>query len=430
MQRNRKCLPGICCVVWAVLSGVFLAVHAQDIAISPLNNTAVYRTGEEAGWTVSIKNNGAPVNGVADYIIKKGGLTVVEKGALKVQNGTATVKAARSDPGSLLLEVSCGNSTNYGGAVFNREQILPAADEPADFDQFWQSKIAELQAVPMNVTLEKVEVSGEVDYWKITMDNIRGSRIYGQIAKPKNSAEPLPAMVQFQYAGVYPLKQEWVVNPAKEGWLAMNIIAHDLPIDREESFYQEKKSCELNTYPAIGCEDRDTSYFLRMYLSCYRAVDYLTQRPDWDGKVMLVAGTSQGGMQAVAAAGLHPSVTAIIANVPAGCDLTGAFIGRASGWPSWSWSGVEKAVGMSKYYDAVNFAKRVNCPALVGVGAIDRVCPPEGVIAMYNRLQGVKKLIVFPVGGHNGSDGGHQLFREAEPVWRNALRTGQPLPVE
>jgi cephalosporin-C deacetylase-like acetyl esterase len=419
--KNRYLVP------FAVL-GLALAAAAQEIIVKPLNQTAVYRVGEPAVWSVSVEKEGAPVNGKAKFSIKKGGLKLVQEGEVDLKNGAATVEAVRNDPGTLLLEVSLENSTNYGGAVFNREQILPSADEPADFDQFWQSKIAELQAVPMNVTLEKVEISGDVDYWKITMDNIRGSRICGQIAKPKNSAGPLPAMVQFQYAGVYPLKQEWVVNPAKEGWLAMNIIAHDLPIDREESFYQEHKNGALNTYPAIGCEDRETSYFLRMYLSCYRAVDYLTQRPDWNGKVLRVTGGSQGGLQSIMVAGLHPEVTAVTADVPAGCDLTGMLIGRAAGWPAWSWSGRAKAVEVSKYYDVVNFARRVKCPVLVSAGAIDRVCPPEGVIAMFNQLKGPKRLIVLPVGEH--SRVGHEPFQAVLPSWSDALRTGRPLPME
>jgi cephalosporin-C deacetylase len=62
----------------------------------------------------------------------------------------------------------------------------------------------------------------------------------------------------------------------------------------------------LKDYVSIGNDDRDKSYFLRMYLSCYRAADYLAHRPDWDGRTLVVTGTSQGGMQAIVTAGLHP----------------------------------------------------------------------------------------------------------------------------
>ena len=39
-----------------------------------------------------------------------------------------------------------------------------------------------------------------------------------------------------------------------------------------------------------------------------RAVEYLSERPDWDGRTIVVTGGSQGGLQALVAAGLdgHP----------------------------------------------------------------------------------------------------------------------------
>jgi len=65
---------------------------------------------------------------------------------------------------------------------------------------------------------------------------------------------------------------------------------------------------------SIGDEDREKSYFLRMYLGCYRAVEYLASRPDWDGKTLVVMGTSQGGQQSIVTAGLNPRITAMMAN--------------------------------------------------------------------------------------------------------------------
>ena len=82
-----------------------------------------------------------------------------------------------------------------------------------------------------------------------------------------------------QYWGVYPLKKSEVVGIAKQGWLAMNIMAHDLPCDREAEFY---KNQGINTYVNTGADDPDKSYFLRMFLSCSRAVDYLAGRSDWN----------------------------------------------------------------------------------------------------------------------------------------------------
>jgi hypothetical protein len=124
--------------------------------------------------------------------------------------------------------------------VADPDQIQPAAPRPDDFDAFWESKLEELAKVPANPKLEPVE-SGQpgVSYWTITMDNIRGSHIEGQIARPA-SGEKFPALLLPQYAGVYGLQKPWVTNYAAQGCLAPDIEPHDIPIDKPEPFYKER----------------------------------------------------------------------------------------------------------------------------------------------------------------------------------------------
>ena len=158
-----------------------------------------------------------------------------------------------------------------------------------------------------------------------------------------------------------------------------------------------------------------------MYLACYRAVDYLTKHPDWNGQTLLVHGGSQGGGQSVVAAGIHPAVTGLGADVPAMCDHTGQLVGRSNGWPRLTgWQekpDSDKALQVSRYFDAVNFAKRVKCKsAVVGVGLIDTTCAPAGVIAMFNALPCAKELAIMPLSGHGGAPG-HGLYEAKHNAW-------------
>ncbi len=127
-----------------------------------------------------------------------------------------------------------------------------------------------------------------------------------------------------------------------------------------------------------------------MYLSCYRAMDYLSQMPDWDGKTLVVMGTSQGGQQAIMIAGLYPGVTAMMAMVPSSCDVTGPTIGRAIGYPNWADQAKEKhndaILQTGRYFDPVNFASRIKCPALIAPGLRDETSPPTGVFAAFNQI--------------------------------------------
>jgi cephalosporin-C deacetylase len=129
----------------------------------------------------------------------------------------------------------------------------------------------------------------------------------------------------------------------------------------------------------------------------------------------VVIGGSQGGYQAIVTAGMHPAVTALAANVPAGCDHTGKRAKRAPGWPNWTgreWMkrDAAKLEQTGRYFDAMNFARKVKASALVGIGLVDTVCPAEGVFATVNQFQGPRKIVIMPQSGHGGEGPGHKAY--------------------
>lgn len=59
-----------------VLINLFLCyslVSAGEVKIEPGNKTGVYKVGDEASWTIDIKDDAGPANGEATYTIKAGG---------------------------------------------------------------------------------------------------------------------------------------------------------------------------------------------------------------------------------------------------------------------------------------------------------------------------------------------------------------------
>ncbi|WP_416865328.1 MAG: acetylxylan esterase [Imperialibacter sp.] len=422
---------GLTCVVFLVAS----AALAQKVVITPDKADGVYKVGETVIWQLNCAEDCDSVR----YVLKKGGLMDIQHDDVSFEDGTPQVNYTFDAPGTMLLEVSWGKggwgNRSVGGAVANPDQIALSAEKPKDFDSFWKKKVKELKKVPANPVLEKGESGIEnVDYWKISMDNINGSHIQGQLAKP-SSGEKFPALLIVQWAGVYPLDKGWAVNRAKEGWLTLNIEAHDLPIDEPKEFYKEQSDGPLKNYPTIGNDSRETSYFLRMYLSCYRAAQYLTERPDWNGETLVVMGDSQGGQQTLMTAGFHPAITAAIALVPAGFDMLGPDVGRKGGWPQWygSTDGKDpaKVHEASRYYDVANFVTNIKCPVLVGIGLLDETCPPEGILAGVNQLTTPKQVMILPTSGHQDRNGSQEPFRSArDKVWLPSLRDGKGAPVQ
>jgi cephalosporin-C deacetylase-like acetyl esterase len=260
----------------------------------------------------------------------------------------------------------------------------------------------------------------------IVMDNIRGTHIRGQIARPAKAGK-FPALLLLQYAGIYPLQKDWVVSKATNGWLTLNIQAHDIAVAEPEAYYQSLKAGSLTNYEAIGMDDRESSYFLRMYLACYRAAAYLRSRPDWDGRTLVVAGYSQGGQQTLITAALVPDITAAMACVPAGCDSDAVEAGRM---PAYPWMLMQpktpeeaaKVKQASRYFDAANFAPRVKCPLLVGIGGIDVVCPSPGIYAALNQMPCAKEIIFMPSVGHGGP---HVAYDARLKEWLSLLKDGK-----
>jgi cephalosporin-C deacetylase-like acetyl esterase len=424
-------------LVLALFWPVF-ASAAPELTLRTETPGAVYQPNEQIIWRAEVRADLMKTIEGASYSLKQGGGKLLGAGPVAFKNGKATLRFAVQAPGTILAEVT---GTNHDGRVFKAlagaavapDKIPVSMPCPDDFDAFWKAKIEELSGVPEHPVLQLADSHRHgVNYWKLQLDNIRCTHIQAQLARPVTGGK-LPAMLVVQWAGVYPLQKEWVTQYAAQGWLTLNIMAHDLPIDEPASFYEQLSRGALTNYTAIGNDDREKSYFLRMYLSCYRAVEYLSERPDWDGRTLVVTGTSQGGLQSFVAAGLNPKVTGLMALVPAGCDDTGDLAGRSPGWPYWGANAgnheLEKVRETSRYFDGVNFAARIKCPALIGLGLIDTTSPPSGVFAAINQLQGPKEVVVMPEANHHGDNHTHLTYTKRAAAWCANWVAHKPAPL-
>lgn len=443
VHRNLGWLSGL---GRAVMVGVIVLAFAwaanasaQSITIEPSRDRAIYRSGDTVIWTVRhlsattqpATRNSGDRKSTYSYAIKRNNAVEVAKGEVDLTSGEARISFRETEPGMLYLQVTTPTGRKYAaGAVVSPTEIKPVVAEPKDFDEFWQAQIAKLKEVPPDPVLTPKDsgVAG-VDYATIRMHLLAGSGVHGQLARPKEGKK-FPAIVIFQWASPpYPLQKPWVTDHAKNGWLALNIEPHDVKPDEPQAYYDALPN-EIKNYATIGMDDREKSYFREMYLRTYRAVEYTTSRPDWDGKTIVVLGTSMGGQQAFAAAGLHPAVTHLIVNEPAGCDMQGPLHGRQIGYPFFPPDNL-KVMEVSGYFDAVNFAARVKAQSLVAMGFVDTVAPPAGIWTAYNQVKGPKEAVALFDSPHNhhATPAQQQAFYDRSQAWLSALVKGQPAPI-
>jgi len=411
------------------------------VVVRTANPAGIYHVGAKITVQIQVRDGATDAVNQVEFTAKLHDAKVVASGILALTNHSAEFETSLEEPGSLLFTVS-GKTTSgqkftaFAGATADYQSIRWPLPLPDDFDVFWNGKIAESKKIPLNPKLESVNLANDpaINYYRLTLDNINGSHVFGQLARPKKSGK-FPAIMLVQYAGVYPLKPENVTGLAREGWLVLNISAHDVPFDLPESEFQKLAETTLNDYTTIGQTNRETSYFLRMFLGCQRAAEYLTMRDDWNGKILVVKGISQGGLQSIVTAALCPQVSAIMILEPAGCGNTAQQIGRGWGWPYWqahaNGPDAENIMNSSRYFDAINFAHRVKCPALVGPGLMETTCPASNVFAMCNLLGGPVEVVVLPEAGHQAPKNdkhGETPFNERAAEWLKALKAGQPVP--
>jgi cephalosporin-C deacetylase len=403
---------------WALLGNETLSVTTDHA-------DALYSVGEPITFRIRVTQKDQPIDGVGvQWTLKRDGGYTLDSGVTVIENGEAVVTGTLGEPGFLQLQATYtfgGQSLSVtAGAGVDPLAIKPSLPVPDDFDVLWAEKKALLAQVPLKAQEKRVNSgSNSLDAYDVQVDAL-GAPVSGYVVLPKG-AKPgsLPAILTLHGAGVVSASLSRATGWAQEGMLAMDINAHGLPNGMASSYYKELASGELADYRVRGIDSRDDFYFLGMFLRVIRAIDYLTSRPEWDGRTVILYGTSQGGAQSYAGAGLDSRVTFFVAGVSAMADLTGRAENRATGWPGLGLTNHpnpvirDNRINTARYFDAVNMATRTKADGFFTVGFIDTTCPPTAVYAAYNNV-GTNKLIYNDIAaGHTNTPEATRLMREA-----------------
>jgi cephalosporin-C deacetylase-like acetyl esterase len=399
----------------------------QQLTFTPYHATGIYDIGETVGWTVT-PGPVAPAYSFK-WTIRRNNAVVLKEGKLDLSSGKDKIEVTGEEPEMIYVAIQPvaklaaegsvadtaapttaapgrGNPNGFVGGNTGRNNglyavgaaVAPAkiglaTPRPDDFDSFWSEKLAAQAKVPINPVLTPVQSDVPAIEMDTFVADALGSKAQGYVAKPAKEGK-FPALLLLQYAGVYALNARSVANHAAEGWLVIDVDSHDkLPSDPSGNVPRN--------YPAVGNTDRETSYFLNMYLRDSRALDYLMTRADWDGKTIVLMGTSMGGQQSLVLAGLRPEkITAVLVCVPSGADTNGDLHGRKAGYPNWP-TDDPKVMKTALYFDPINFASRIKAPVLAAMGFIDTTSPPAGVWTALNQIPVAKEPLPMLESEHN-----------------------------
>jgi cephalosporin-C deacetylase-like acetyl esterase len=378
---------------------------------------ATYRQGEKVVFNLTVTDKGKPAVGIVEWSILKDGLATDQKGVSELVEGKAVATGSLNEPGFIQVravyranaKAKVAPVAALGGAGIDPTEIKRSLPVPDDFDAFWSGMKQKLAAVPVAPKLVSVPSPiKDVESFDVTAPAL-GLQISGYMAKPIGAKpKSLPIILTVHGAGVSNSSLGGSASWASKGFIAMDMNAHGLPNGLPAKHYADLKVGAMKDYRYENKNDREKAYFTGMMLRLVRAIDVLTAQPEWDGKHVIVFGSSQGGYQAIAAAGLDARVTYFAAGVPAGCDHSGMLVNRIAGWPKIV-PVVDGKPDMSvletyRYIDCMNFATRTKAAGcFFTVGFIDSTCPPTSVYSAYNQLTIPKEIYNDIPSGHSHS---------------------------
>lgn len=408
---------------FALLSLLAVSMAAQDrigtvqVRVSTDRADWLYEPGAAVRFRIVAVQDGHPVSGVkVNYRIGPEMLPPrVEETATLTAEGLTIEGGTMNEPGFLRCIATVEmNGRTYRGlatAAFRPERIQPTQQDPADFDAFWAAGKAALAKLPMDARVTPLPEYGNAgaECYQVNLQNVgvgaATSRFYGVLCEPKAPGK-YPALLSVPGAGVRPYRG--MAETAARGVITLQVGIHGIPVILDQSVYDSLGAGALAGYNTFGLDNRDRYYYRRVYLGCLRGNDYLVSHPKWDGANLVVTGGSQGGALSIVVAGLDPRVKGLAAYYPALSDVTGYLNNRAGGWPHMFRAAEgplahrsQEKIETSRYYDVVNFARRVKVPGLYSWGFNDETCPPTSMYSAYNVIPGQKKLLLAVETGHN-----------------------------
>lgn len=300
----------------------------------------------------------------------------------------------------------------------NPTAIVSAPDKAVDYDTFWATAKAQLDAIPINATLTEIPAKSTANrkVYLVEMqsipDGLTGNpvTIRGYYAEPQDG-QPHPVIMHYQgYDSGY--------RPGGEGNTPYCMQGDAEPTYAE--FILSTRGQSVNNRPAADREDgiqrdftntygdwfayefgnKDAYYYRGAYMDCVRAIQFMASRPTSDMNNLYAEGQSQGGAFTYAAASLSGyTFRAIAPGIAFMGDFPDYF--ALTNWPAYvarenqgTMTDAEMFAFLS-YFDTKNLAATVSCPVIACIGLQDNVCPPHTNIAPYNNLLSTDKELIF-----------------------------------
>lgn len=424
----------LCALVACLLSSTFAGAQGKykNVELTLEHKDGRYGKNETVEvWALKLEEDGEQLL----LNIQENGTRVVNKAPLELKTGEKTkiLSQAYDQPTAVMVQVVPKGDTKIFssvGFIVAPEEFRPGFEEPADFCDYWNAQVCKMRCSEMKATLTPVPLPDELQKYRSTVAAFdlevsmpEGNPVRAYIAWPADAQPGTCGILICPHgSGVRSSNLNNAVRRAESMHaIVIDINAHGVLNGREDAFYEDLSNGELKDYRTKYLAQREDCYFRLMYLRMQRALDFVCTLKEWDGEKVALDGTSQGGGQSAALAGLDPRVGFVILQVPALTDMGGKLAGHGGSWPYYGKFDAERDgdyLHVVPYYDAANFLRHYQGILWMEGGLIDTTCPPECVFSAYNVAASPQKCMATnPYRQH----GEKHLWEDNYTQWRETI---------
>lgn len=422
----RRTITIIAAIILAAISS--WGADLKGIRLEINSPEGIFHSGEKAVVKASMEKGGY-AGALSMYVMRNGNIILEKDIKLTARPKVIFEHECNESCGVMVFVKSkeAKERTAGIGFVVDPEQLRQGYHCPDDFMEFWNGELSAMRAAEIVASFKEVPVKGEDsrDYvaYELEVSMHEGPAARGYVAMPRG-ARPgsLPIVMFFHGAGVSGKSCRSSIARAVEyakkgnGAIAADINAHGMLNDQPQAYYDSLERGPLKDYRVNAPRSKRDFPYRLMYLRDVRALDFLCSLPEWDGKHVLVTGSSQGGGQSCGVAALDSRVGALVPIVP-GLSDEGAGLVRECGWTRHfrAMTDNPNVRNFYPYYDSASFLRFTKAKMWMEVGLIDETCAPEGIIACFNEAAcETKQLVPCPYRRHtmSSSNNGYELWNQ------------------
>lgn len=284
---------------------------------------------------------------------------------------------------------------------------------PDDFDAYWERALAEMRSIDPQVELVPSKFqTPQAECFDLYFTGVGGARVHAKYARPRNAAEPHPAVLNFH--GYTWHSGDWADKLIYTS-LGYSIAALDC---RGQSGYSEDagsvKGTTMKGHIIRGLDDHeDKLLFRQVFLDTAQLATIVMSFPEVDADRVGAFGGSQGGALTIACAALEPRIKRLVPCFPFLSDYRRVWqmdlakdayeeLRTYFRFYDPRHEREEQIFTKLGYIDIQHLARRIRGEVLMGVGLMDTVCPPSTQFAAYNKIEAPKQYVLYPDFGHEG----------------------------